>query len=470
MSNPYQYGNVVSDPNMFFGREDILRKLCTRLENMESTSVVGLRRIGKSSLLCQLARILPSRLGRNYVPLYVDLHDARYRTVTSFVNTVALRVDQKLGGVLGVEAEDTTSHEGIPQQDHLIRLRQILDARFSRDELRTLCFDLDVDYENLPGECKASKARELVIYLERRGRISHLVKLGAQKRPNEVWEDTPKAAGGLPASFQNGPLGRVRGFLRPKRSRSRLTLGTVTDMVSFSEMLDILDDTDIRPVLCLDEFEEFTRHPKEFSDDFVEPLRSLGAHSKLAMVTASRRPLIDLVKGGQLTSPFYNIFAQTELGLLGYDAARELRRIPFERDNIVLSPEHEALVEELGGRHPFFLQMACHHLFETFPGPRDKWTDFVQERFSHDAEPHFDQLRDYLSDGEPAALGVVVGQDSLSDETEAALKRLERLGVVERRDGKWQLFSQAFAKHMRRYLPQERRNVLQWLRERVKRS
>jgi hypothetical protein len=105
MPNPYSYGTVVSDPSMFFGREKILGDLCTRLGTRQSTSVVGLRRIGKSSLLCQLARTIPGRLGQNYIPLYIDLQDPRCRTVGGFVSTIA----RNIGGVLGIQAIDRSS-------------------------------------------------------------------------------------------------------------------------------------------------------------------------------------------------------------------------------------------------------------------------------------------------------------------------------------------------------------------------
>jgi len=45
---------------------------------------------------------------------------------------------------------------------------------FDDQELRDLCFELGIDYENLPGEGKASKARELVSYCERHGRLDEL--------------------------------------------------------------------------------------------------------------------------------------------------------------------------------------------------------------------------------------------------------------------------------------------------------
>jgi hypothetical protein len=72
---------------------------------------------------------------------------------------------------------------------YLTKLRKLLVEYFNLGELQTLCFDLDVDYDSLPGEGKASKARELVAYLGRRGIISKLVRIGKQQRPDIPWED-----------------------------------------------------------------------------------------------------------------------------------------------------------------------------------------------------------------------------------------------------------------------------------------
>ena len=55
-----------------------------------------------------------------------------------------------------------------------IQLRQTLDKRFDLEELRTLCHDLNVDFDNLRGEGKVSKARELVLFMERRDRLDEL--------------------------------------------------------------------------------------------------------------------------------------------------------------------------------------------------------------------------------------------------------------------------------------------------------
>ncbi|MCB8943613.1 MAG: NACHT domain-containing protein [Ardenticatenaceae bacterium] len=73
----------------------------------------------------------------------------------------------------------------------LTQLRQILLDYFDQEELITLCFDLGVDYESLPGAGKANKARDLVAYLQRHGRLPQLLTLGQQERPHVQWPSLP---------------------------------------------------------------------------------------------------------------------------------------------------------------------------------------------------------------------------------------------------------------------------------------
>ncbi len=67
------------------------------------------------------------------------------------------------------------------------RLHQLLDKHFDASELKTLCLELGIDYENLPAVGKANKAREMIKYLGRRGRLSELVAIGEKQRPNVSW-------------------------------------------------------------------------------------------------------------------------------------------------------------------------------------------------------------------------------------------------------------------------------------------
>ena len=67
------------------------------------------------------------------------------------------------------------------------QLRQKLVTTFNVSELRTLCFDLGVDYEDIPGAAKEEMARELVAYFERNGRIPDLIQYCRSKRPHVAW-------------------------------------------------------------------------------------------------------------------------------------------------------------------------------------------------------------------------------------------------------------------------------------------
>lgn len=69
------------------------------------------------------------------------------------------------------------------------KLRLALMNHFSESELKTLCFDLGVDYESLPGEGKEGKTREFIAYFERQKTIAELIDACAQRRPNVLWSN-----------------------------------------------------------------------------------------------------------------------------------------------------------------------------------------------------------------------------------------------------------------------------------------
>ena len=74
-------------------------------------------------------------------------------------------------------------------REQLADLRRKLVDHFNDEELRTLCFDLEADYENLPAQGKEGKARELIAYLQRQGRLSDLMAACRQARPKVAWTD-----------------------------------------------------------------------------------------------------------------------------------------------------------------------------------------------------------------------------------------------------------------------------------------
>jgi hypothetical protein len=73
VANPYQTGGRLRDPRHFVGRESELRQILSRVANMDSVSVVGPRRIGKSSLLHHIVANGRQWLNGSYHFHYLDM-------------------------------------------------------------------------------------------------------------------------------------------------------------------------------------------------------------------------------------------------------------------------------------------------------------------------------------------------------------------------------------------------------------
>ena len=69
----------------------------------------------------------------------------------------------------------------------LSALRRLLLESFNQGELRDACFELGFDYDDLPGDGREDKVRELILCLQRRGRLEELVEYGRAQRPHAQW-------------------------------------------------------------------------------------------------------------------------------------------------------------------------------------------------------------------------------------------------------------------------------------------
>ena len=82
-------------------------------------------------------------------------------------------------------------------QENLTQLRHNLNAYFNKDEMRSLCFDLGIDYENLP-EAKEGIVRELIRIVVRTQQLDTLLELCRELRPHITWPDfSPDVAAAL---------------------------------------------------------------------------------------------------------------------------------------------------------------------------------------------------------------------------------------------------------------------------------
>ncbi len=85
------------------------------------------------------------------------------------------------------EVETPVENDIIPS---FTQLHSNLMKGFNLSELQSLCFELGVEFEELPGGVKSSKVREFIAYMERRQRLEELLRLCEQKRPHLQWRET----------------------------------------------------------------------------------------------------------------------------------------------------------------------------------------------------------------------------------------------------------------------------------------
>lgn len=152
-------------------------------------------------------------------------------------------LDETSGRVIGaqkvrsnlVTAQPMHVTQEPPQQrDYLRELRRLLVNYFDMDELVTMCADLGVDFEDIKGDSKTGKTRELVTYLVHRGRLEEMIAWCERERPNLKW----RPAGQSSATAQ-APV-REPAPNTPVRQAARIT-GTPTFLPSGDVAVGALD-------------------------------------------------------------------------------------------------------------------------------------------------------------------------------------------------------------------------------------
>ncbi len=219
----------------------------------------------------------------------------------------------------------SAASERARRKKYLSRLRHILIARFSEGELRTLCLDLplDVDYDDLPGQGKVGKARELIGYLERRDRIPALVKLGKKRRPTVNWEEAAGPA--TRPNFRRTPLERSAHAPPP----SQYGIGFAEEATAFTR--DTLSDRRAHII------RKMSKTVDEL-DAYIEQYgRAISAHRFSAILRERTKRLRDLQPSDErweayweATEPIYDELEGLAWGMSEWREAHRPRKEPSE--------------------------------------------------------------------------------------------------------------------------------------------
>jgi hypothetical protein len=280
IKNPFTYGNPITDPARFIGRRREVGQVHSRLLNaeFESSSIVGERRIGKTSLLKYLSH-------------------PRVTSAAGFAS----------GG-------------------------------------RTL------------------SARYVFVYVD-------LQILDPTKTPTDFWQRVLRAIGrqvdqARPADTARpadpGRLNELWAWIDEMRRESSI------DAFVLDDVFGLVDDLNLHIVLLLDEFERVTQNAS-FDLDFFSGLRSMAIHHNLALITSSRRELVELTHSKEVQdSPFFNIFANINLRLFTEQESQELISRYLPTTDLAFHPGDIDYARWLAGPHPYFLQMAFSTLYDAY--------------------------------------------------------------------------------------------------------
>jgi len=350
-SNPFTYGNPISDPRRFVGRAREVEQIFGRLRNkeFESSSVVGDHRIGKTSLLKYLAHPEVRRAH--------GLEPERY----SFIYVDLQLVNDTMG----------------PEQ----------------------------------------LWRRLLLHMRRQP-----------------------------------PAAAVAAELEALERQDRL------DTFDLDELFQVVDASDHFVVFLLDEFERVTTNAN-FGPDFYYGLRSLLIQHRIALVTSSRRELVELCHSDAIkSSPFFNVFANINLRLFSPVDFERLVSSSLGEGPVQFSPPEVEEVVDLAGLHPFFLQIACSMLYESYQADLGavERKDFLAENFRSEALPHVVDYWNNSGDHEKIVLTAAALLEHRAEpgrgftlpdlqrvfsRGEFFLERLEKRGLLMSGGGRYRLFS-----------------------------
>ena len=170
--------------------------------------------------------------------------------------------------------------------------------------------------------------------------------------------------------------------------------GTSED--KFSLLLEQIVDKQFFPVLLLDAFENITLN-KHFNPEFFAFLRAQATIGNISYVTVTVSPLAEVCHRGIADSPFFNIFYNLPLGLLDLQEAQDLITVPAERTGLAFTAAERDFILYLAGRHPFFIQCVCHHVFEEKVLHNDVDRERIRKQAYEDLLPHFNHTWEDLS-------------------------------------------------------------------------
>lgn len=273
--NPYVAGLPIQGEKGFFGRQDILRTVQKELSNPGTNVLLlfGQRRIGKTTLLKQLHRLLPSD---KFLPVFFDLMDRAGRTLGEVLTELAEAILDTLAEKLPNLAKSNIKW---PEMDETDNTGHAFEHFFMETLLKTIGsrrpiilldeFDvLDTNMDGLPREMATKSLFEFLRKLmSKHNQLAFVFAMG--RNPEDLSQQN------YAATFKSSITIPI-GVLEPKDARS-LVLQAQEDgtlQITESALNRILDLTGCHPyftqLLCQRIWER--AYPYDIPEDAPVPV------------------------------------------------------------------------------------------------------------------------------------------------------------------------------------------------------
>ncbi|MBU7045228.1 MAG: ATP-binding protein [Theionarchaea archaeon] len=222
------------------------------------------------------------------------------------------------------------------------------------------------------------------------------------------------------------------------------------------QLIRLLSSEGKKIIIMFDEFDSVQGMPA-FKSELLDYFRSLSSEYPLSFITSSRASIQELTESED-TSPFFNIFYNINLGYLEKREALELIEKPSSKQKVRFNEEDKNFINEIAFLHPFFIQVACYHLFNfrkdvSKPNGEKLDTyayDSLFQRFYEETMDCWGYYLDHLNQVEKEALLKICGGEKISSEKQEAIHRLRSKGLIYDKDGRWRVFSSVFAYHIKK--------------------
>ncbi len=223
---------------------------------------------------------------------------------------------------------------------------------------------------------------------------------------------------------------------------------------SLEEMVENLTRQRLRVVFLLDEFELFATKPGG-SEGFFHNLRALQSQHALALITSSQTSLRELSSHDEssLPSNFFQMFHLLNLGLFSPKEARSLIGLS-QRAGITFSERTTDFILTTAGLHPFFLVVACDHVFDRRSSQTElDASDYesLRREIGGELESHFRYYWDDTLDRAQQSVLVNLGAVQTSSGQAQCLRELMQLGLVVREGRGYRYVSDAFKEFVLRH-------------------